>query len=248
MISLDETTIGRFMISMPLVTSPLIGWILGEPAIGLSVGFLWQLVWINYLPVGVNTPPSYVMMGVLAPAFATFFFHQIDVPYEAAVIFGILVTLPLVFLNGLLDAHLKEKNHIFVRMAEAGVAKDRPSMISWAIWLNVTMVLVKNALIYFIALGCLTSVATNVLKYLPDHFIQGMKFSFYLVPGIGLATVFDLFKSKENQSYFLTALVISLFLIWLFHVAVSTLLTISILCGFLLGLMRYILAWRTIKT
>lgn len=53
----DMTAAGQFMISQPLVAAWLAGLIVGQPALGLGVGILLQVVWGGVLPLGGTTFP-----------------------------------------------------------------------------------------------------------------------------------------------------------------------------------------------
>ncbi len=55
-IELDAVAVGQLMVSRPLVLGPILGAFLGEPAMGASLGFLFELFNIGDLPVGGNVP------------------------------------------------------------------------------------------------------------------------------------------------------------------------------------------------
>lgn len=75
-VDLDSTATWQFMISQPLVAAPLtglfIGNIFGEAAaglkLGLMVGTILQLLWIEQLPLGMNVPPDAALASVLSVA------------------------------------------------------------------------------------------------------------------------------------------------------------------------------------
>ena len=73
-VDLDSTATWQFMISQPVVAAPLtgvfIGFFHGDVAgglkLGLMVGTILQLVWIEQLPLGMNIPPDAALASVLA--------------------------------------------------------------------------------------------------------------------------------------------------------------------------------------
>lgn len=54
----------------PIVTGPIIGAILGQPSVGLTVGATFQLMTIGNMPVGGAQPPNAVIGGIMAVVFA----------------------------------------------------------------------------------------------------------------------------------------------------------------------------------
>src|SRR5690606_39516372 len=56
--AVDGTSVGQFMVSRPLVAASLAGWIVGDPAAGLTVGVILELFHLAVLPVGAARYPE----------------------------------------------------------------------------------------------------------------------------------------------------------------------------------------------
>lgn len=75
-VDLDSTAVVQSMISQPIVAAPLTGLILGGLLgnataglqLGLMIGVILQLVWIEQLPLGMNVPPDAALSSVLSVA------------------------------------------------------------------------------------------------------------------------------------------------------------------------------------
>ncbi len=65
LLNLDRTAWGQFMISRPIITAPLIGLVCGNAVIGLFIGALIELLWINELPVGAAIPSDDTLCAVI---------------------------------------------------------------------------------------------------------------------------------------------------------------------------------------
>lgn len=65
----------------PIVTGVVVGIILGNPALGLKVGGLYQLIQIGSVPIGGAQPPNVVIGGIMATIFAI----QLNIEPTAAV-------------------------------------------------------------------------------------------------------------------------------------------------------------------
>lgn len=67
--ALDTTSVGQFMLSRPLVSGTLAGWILGDPASGLLVGALLEGLDLGGVPAGGARLPEFGP-GAVPAAFA----------------------------------------------------------------------------------------------------------------------------------------------------------------------------------
>jgi len=52
LLGLDGTSVGQFMVSRPIVAGALVGWILGDPALGLTIGAVLEVYLIVSVPAG----------------------------------------------------------------------------------------------------------------------------------------------------------------------------------------------------
>ena len=70
LLALDATSVGQFMASRPLVAGALTGLLLGEPAVGLSVGAILELYLLVSFPTGGSRFPEGATATVVAVAAA----------------------------------------------------------------------------------------------------------------------------------------------------------------------------------
>jgi mannose/fructose/N-acetylgalactosamine-specific phosphotransferase system component IIC len=70
LLALDGTSVGQFMLSRPLVAGGLVGWLLGDPALGLSVGAILELYLLVSFPSGGSRFPEGATATVVAVASA----------------------------------------------------------------------------------------------------------------------------------------------------------------------------------
>src|SRR5262249_8640146 len=93
-ISLDFTACGPFMVSQPLVCGPLFGWLLGHVVVGVIVGGIVQLLWMDLSPIGVGIPYDGTSTTLLAVYWASLpgngALSQIMLSLAIAVPFGFL--------------------------------------------------------------------------------------------------------------------------------------------------------------
>jgi len=122
-VDLDSTATWQFMISQPIVAAPLTGLFLGnmfgEAAaglkLGLMVGTILQLIWIEQLPLGMNVPPDAALASVLSVALGFIAGHGYESYSEREVCYTIALLLAVAL--GLLGRSLD----MFVRRLNTGI-------------------------------------------------------------------------------------------------------------------------------
>ncbi len=73
LLSLDRTAVFQAMLSRPLVSAPVIGLFLGEPATGLAAGVLLECLYMGDLPVGSYMPAHETGLSVVVSAVSVAF-------------------------------------------------------------------------------------------------------------------------------------------------------------------------------
>src|SRR5690349_6649811 len=66
LIAIDHLGIGPWHVAQPLVSGPLLGWLLGDVQSGVILGVLVQLLWIGVAPGGVGIPYDFTAATMLA--------------------------------------------------------------------------------------------------------------------------------------------------------------------------------------
>ncbi|MBW3533799.1 MAG: PTS sugar transporter subunit IIC [Gemmatimonadetes bacterium] len=66
LLALDETSVGQFMVSRPLVVGLLAGWVVGDPMTGALVGAILEIYLLVSLPVGGARFPEGATATVVA--------------------------------------------------------------------------------------------------------------------------------------------------------------------------------------
>jgi mannose/fructose/N-acetylgalactosamine-specific phosphotransferase system component IIC len=70
LLALDATSVGQFMVSRPLVAGAVVGWALGDPATGITVGAVLELYLLVSFPTGGSRFPEGATATVVAVATA----------------------------------------------------------------------------------------------------------------------------------------------------------------------------------
>lgn len=68
--ALDATPVAQTLLSQPLVTATLLGWLWGDWSTALAVGVVLQILAASTLPIGARTPEDYATGGVVGAGLA----------------------------------------------------------------------------------------------------------------------------------------------------------------------------------
>lgn len=70
LLALDATSVGQFMVSRPLVAGAIVGWLLGDPPLGFTIGAVLELYLLVSFPTGGSRFPEGATATVVAAASA----------------------------------------------------------------------------------------------------------------------------------------------------------------------------------
>jgi mannose/fructose/N-acetylgalactosamine-specific phosphotransferase system component IIC len=127
--ALDATPVGQTLLSQPLVTAAVLGWLWGDPGTALVVGMVLQLLAASTLPVGARTPEDYAAGGVVGTALALAIArsHPFPMAREAADLLGVLVGMAVATLGVPLIKWQRRRNEGLARWTEQGVREGDES-------------------------------------------------------------------------------------------------------------------------
>lgn len=89
--ALDATPVAQTLLSQPLVTASILGWLWGDWTTALGVGVVLQILAASTLPIGARTPEDYATGGVVGVGLALVLApHGVPQPWrEAAQLVGV---------------------------------------------------------------------------------------------------------------------------------------------------------------
>ncbi|HQG32433.1 MAG TPA: PTS sugar transporter subunit IIC [Deltaproteobacteria bacterium] len=105
---LDRVFIFQFMVSRPIVLSPIMGFIMGDVSIGLIVGASLELLWLNAPPVGAYLPNDESFCAVVATPTAVCAAGYMSDTSAAGL--ALLASLPFALVGRSLDVRIRTLN------------------------------------------------------------------------------------------------------------------------------------------
>ncbi len=116
LVALDTTAAWQVMICRPVVSGPLIGWLLGDPGTGLLIGAVMELVWAGFVPAGASVFPDSNVAIVVAVALAIRL-QQETGSASVPLLLAILYSVPVAFLGSRTIVWMRGRNDLLLGKA-----------------------------------------------------------------------------------------------------------------------------------
>lgn len=228
-VDLDSTATWQFMISQPIVAAPLTGLFLGsmygEAAAGLKMGLvigtILQLLWIEQLPLGMNVPPDAALASVLSVALGFLAGHSFETYAQREVCYTIalLLSVALGLLGRSLDMFVRRLN----TNIDSWVSQKVEDNQLWAIAMGHTLGGACTFTKAFIFCFLVVFLGVGPLKYFTSTLSFKHSTGFIVVQGLlpvmGFSVLASMcLKSRNEIKHFIMAVLIFTILpakIWL---------------------------------
>jgi PTS system mannose-specific IIC component len=221
---LDSRLLGRLNFEQPLITSAIIGVLLGNPAAGLAAGATIELMAMGLVQVGAAVPPDMVMGGIIATTFSILTGADAETAVAIAVPIAVLGQLLGVLFRTLISGLGHEADNAI----EQGKFKLATNYhIIWGTILYSLMYFVP----IFLAVYLGTDFVQGIVNAIPDWLTNGLDFSAKLLTAYGLALLLSMMVNKSMMPFFLVGffacayLSLSVTAIAIFGVLVAIILT-----------------------
>lgn len=191
-LALDTTIAFQVLVSSPLISCPLLGWLLGDVKLGFEMGFLFQLLWLGRIPAGATIIPEGNVASMIGTSLMLLNANTLFPNTALTLVF--LESILISYLGALMTITYRKVNGKLLDMAMREVERAHFNILPF---LEVSSIGVYAGLIF-----ALTFLAIHgSLQFLPEWItILGPLFEkqFAVVEpvilGIGLAGVFPLIR------------------------------------------------------
>ena len=189
LLEMDTTYLGQFLFSRPTCTGAIIGYLCGDFFLGLQLGVFTELLFIDFLPVGGVVPPSGAICAGLGVILSSYFKMDIYFSFFAGLM------LSLLFTN--VEKRLRKFRSVLLPEIERQLAEQTLTPIKLIVQ---SFLLEYMAIFIFILL--MTTLFGPAFVFIDEHIPQtihiAFRFSYFLVPWIGLSMLFISFSTKPK--------------------------------------------------
>ncbi|PKL90674.1 MAG: hypothetical protein CVV21_11605 [Candidatus Goldiibacteriota bacterium HGW-Goldbacteria-1] len=203
-LEIDNYFVGMTLVSQPIFAGALIGFIFnGDIYTGVLMGAIVQLLWINAPPVGAYVPPSASAIAMSATVLASSMGQQIQADTKAPVLmFALISAAGIGYFVGLMDVWNRKFNTKIMHLFEDKIKAGRQSFVSMIQAAAITAKLLRDFLVYAVVFTVGVYLANAIYITLPDQIIDAFGYAFWAMPALGIAVVFDMFRTKTGEGLF----------------------------------------------
>lgn len=214
----------------PIVTGPIIGWILGDVQTGLVVGGTYQLMTIGNMPVGGAQPPNAVMGGIMATVLAISLGLRPAEAVGTAIPFALLGQYAITMLFTAMSPMMTKADQLAHEADSKGI--DRLNYGAMAILGLLFSVIVTLFFIGGVSYG------EQLLAVIPEWVMNGLDASGGMMRFVGFAILLRVMISRELWGFYFLGFAFAIIIDATGNLASSALLILAII-GFALAFWDY---------
>ena len=193
---LDTYFIGMTLLSQPVIAGGITGLIFNDIQTGIIIGSLVQLIWISP-PVGAYVPPSSPAIAFSATVMALMLpDYEIQNNHQALLMFSLAIGAATGYFIGQADIWNRKLNTKIVHFFEPGILAGRRECVLAAQALSILAKFLRDFGIYVLLFAVGVDVSARIYNSLPLEVIEGLSRALWLMPAIGLAVIYETFRSK----------------------------------------------------
>lgn len=196
---------GECKIREPVVTGFLVGLILGDVKQGLIIGGQLELIWMGTASIGPVAGLAVGPGGTIGTAIAL----STGAGVEAAMAFGVPVSVLLQFIQSLIDTGYSLPMHTVDNLIDQGGQERK---IVWIHWLCGIITFAFYWLLTWAALFLGNDAISVVVNNIPEWASKGLSAVALVLPAVGYAMLLNLLLEKNLVPYFIIGFVLAAYL------------------------------------
>lgn len=210
LLELDEYFVGMTLLSQPIISGGVAGLLCGDPATGIMIGAIVQLIWLMP-PVGAYVPPSPSAIAFTA-AFMGIVLSSVNPVKEekhALLMFALIIGAGFGYFTGQMDVWNRKLNTKIMRAFEKKIEEGRESYAYLVQGLALLAKYLRDVAGYLIIFTLGIPLAVKIYATMPVQAVSGLKIAFWAAPMIGFAVLIEMFRTKQGLIFHGAVLVLA---------------------------------------
>jgi len=192
------------MISRPIVIATIVAMIMGNPLVGLMIGALLELFWLDKLPLGTYAPPNDSLVAILTAITATALIKVTGPLYapKAIIALSLLVYIPVGWFAPKTEYFWKNFHEHFSDKLLAELDSPQKKLSPIRVFPSLLRYFFYSLVFITIGLWMGLLIIPLFLSLLPSFGHTALTFIYYLFPLIGIAAAITTTQNKKVLLYF----------------------------------------------
>ena len=192
-----------FIIHRPLVTSAMVGLVLGDFTQGVLIGSALELTWLGVTGIGGYTPPDTISGAIIGTAFGI-----LSGQGETA---GIAIAVPIAVATQQLDVLAKTLDVYFVKKADNDAKNGDYSKIGFYHYSSLVLITLFKIVPIFLAIMLGGEYVADLFAKVPPIVMQGLNSAGALLPSIGFGMLLNMMLKKNMWVFLLIGFICSVY-------------------------------------
>lgn len=192
-----------FMVHRPLVTSAMVGLVLGDFTQGVLIGSALELTWLGVTGIGGYTPPDTISGAIIGTAFGI-----LSGQGETA---GIAIAVPIAVATQQLDVLAKTLDVYFVKKADNDAKNGDYSKIGFYHYSSLVLITLFKIVPIFLAIMLGGEYVADLFAKVPPIVMQGLNSAGALLPSIGFGMLLNMMLKKNMWVFLLIGFICSVY-------------------------------------
>jgi mannose/fructose/N-acetylgalactosamine-specific phosphotransferase system component IIC len=194
LLGLDNIAVGQFMLGQPAVGALLVGYIVGEPLLGVWAAVTFQLMWLGQIAVGAYVPPSASLTAIATVGLAV----PVAAPLTSRAVVAAVLAIPVGVVAARFDIWIKSGNVGILHRGENDLLDNRPAALEAAVVKGMASFFFKDFLLLLVALAAGSFVVALALRQLTPAMHRGLELAFIVSPAVGIAAALKVYWKRRN--------------------------------------------------
>lgn len=196
---------GTNMIQRPIVLGPVVGLILGDLEMGITIGATLELAFLGSVSVGAFIPPNVIVGGVLGTAFAIVTGKGPEVAFTMAFPIALLA----LAIDNVIFSLVRP---LMAKLADNYAAKGNGKAVSVIHMCTGLITCTVLAIITFLGFSLGSAQMEAIVNAIPEVITNGLTIATGLLPGIGFAMLLQMIMNKKVIPHFFLGFLLSAYL------------------------------------
>ena len=206
LLALDTTIVFQFLLSQPLVTASVLGWLMGDLQLGIQTRFYLQLLWLRNIPVGGAIVPEGNVAAIVATTLVLR--YNMGMAYfNAVMVLAVLYGIAISYIGGEIVVMYRKLNVHFFNWSRKGLINMNSRPLDLAPFGSILLHLILMYTLIFIGL-VFGDIIFSQISLIPPEWDKYFRYGLMAILGLGIGLVISLYKQKDSRFLMLSGFLI----------------------------------------